>query len=149
MLTLKRSVLIAGIGLAVAASSAAFAQPGAGWMAPAGRGPVAFETLDANRDGLVSPDEHALHRANRISARSAEGRLLRNAANAPAFADWDTDGDGKLTRAEVDDGQQSRFGSRRGTMAGAGFGPGYTQATGPGYGRGAGLGRGAPCRRNP
>jgi hypothetical protein len=106
-------------------------------------GPPAFGTIDLNGDGRVSADEFAQHRAERMAARAAEGRPMRNAANAPTFESLDTNGNGFLTPAEVTQGQQARLASR-----GPGYGRGYGRGYGAGYGPGAGMG-GRPCRRNP
>ncbi len=103
-----------------------------------GRGPVAFGVMDLNRDGVVSAQEFAEHRAQRQAARAAEGRLLRNAAQAPRFETWDIDADGFLTPDELTRGQQARFAAR---------GPGWGAGPGPGFGPGPGAGR--PCWRNP
>lgn len=153
MLTLKRIPIIAATGIVIAltTSAGALAQPpgmgpyagpaGPGWGGPssAGRGPAAFGAMDLNGDGYLSADEFAQHRAERIAARSAEGRLLRNAANAPAFEQWDTDNDGRLSPRELGLGQQARYANRRGMMPGAVAGGGPRQGVGPG---------GGPCWRN-
>jgi len=102
-----------------------------------GRGPVAFSAVDLNGDGLVSAREFAEHRAQRQAARAAQGKLLRNAAQAPRFEDWDTDADGFLTADELISGQQARFAAR---------GPGWGYGPGPGFAPGPGAGR--PCWRN-
>jgi hypothetical protein len=133
---------------ALLVASAAAAQPygmpcGTGAGAPAA-GPPAFAAIDSDGDGLVSADELALHRATRIAARSAEGRMLRNAGNAPAFESLDLDGDGMLSAAELDRGRQARL-ADRGAGYGAGYGPGYRAAAGAGAGRAAG----GPCPRRP
>jgi hypothetical protein len=119
--SLRALGLTVGLGALLAASPLAVAQAPMGW-----RGPVAFPTLDRNGDGRVSADEFAAHRAERLAARAAEGRPLRNAAQAPSFALWDRDGNGYLTPNEVASGQQGRMATR-----------------GPGPGRGRG------CWRNP
>ena len=121
-----------GSAALICSLSAALAVPGlAGAQPPmTGRGPVAFGAIDLNGDGVVSAQEFAEHRAQRQAARAAQGRLLRNAAQAPRFEDWDWNADGFLTPDELLSGQQARFAAR---------GPG--RRPGPGWGR--------PCWRNP
>ena len=112
-------------------SGLALAQP-----AQVNPGPPAFAAMDQNGDGQVSADEFGLFRAQRMAARAAEGRPLRNAANAPTFASLDTNGDGVLTPAEVTQHQQARLAARGGGRGG-GYGPGG----------GAGM-TGRPCWRS-
>lgn len=127
------AALMCALGAAMAVPGLAAAQP-----PMAGRGPVAFGAIDLNRDGVVTADEFAQHRAQRQAARAAEGRLMRNAAQAPRFEAWDLDGDGLLTPQELASGQQARFAAR-------GQGWGY----GPGRGFGLGPNAGRPCWGNP
>jgi len=105
----KRILISAFSVLAVATTLSAGAQPFGG-----PRGPVPFGTLDLDNDGYVSTQEFSRHRATRMAARTAQGRLLRNAGQAPRFERWDTDGDGLLSRAELINGQQARFAGRGG-----------------------------------
>lgn len=138
---LNSAALLCILGAGVAAPGLASAQP-----PPGPRGPATFDAMDQNGDGLVSAQEFAEFRAQRQAARAAQGRLMRNAAQAPRFEDWDSDGDGLLTPREFAEGRQTRFSARH-----PGWGPGY----GPGYGRGMGRGWGPgpaggwPCWRNP
>ncbi|MCG6861819.1 MAG: EF-hand domain-containing protein [Chromatiaceae bacterium] len=114
-----RNILIPTVStLALAAVLSTQAQPFSG-----PRGPMEFSDMDLDSNGYVSPDEFARHRAARMSERAAQGRLLRNAAQAPSFEGWDTDSDGQLSRTEVTNGQQARFDER--------------------------VAAGRPCRRNP
>lgn len=62
----------------------------------------AYTDLDANGDNAVSPEEFYAFRANRMAARAAEGRKMKNAKNAPAFEDLDLDGDGSLSAEEFE-----------------------------------------------
>jgi len=78
----------------------------------AGRGPMPFGAMDLDADGYVSSQEFYRHREARMAARAAQGRLLRNAGQAPRFEDWDMDGDGLLSPAEVSSGQQARLYTR-------------------------------------
>jgi hypothetical protein len=96
------STLLAS-GLALAASSAAIAQPGwtGGQYGPAGRGPAAFSDMDTNGDGYVSASEHAAFRAQRMANNAQAGRPMRNAGNAPQFTDIDANGDGRVSQAEM------------------------------------------------
>jgi len=105
---------------------------------PAFAGAPAFASVDTNGDGRVSADEFAQHRAQRMAARAAQGRPMRNAASAPSFESVDTNGDGYLVPAELVQAQQARFASR---------GPGNGRGYGAGYGPGAGM-SGRPCWRN-
>jgi hypothetical protein len=92
------------------------------WAQPAygGRAPVAFAAMDTNRDGRVSVDEFAQHRARRMAARAAEGRPLRNAATAPTFESLDRDGNGGLSPDELVAGRAARFAARGDGQGGRG-----------------------------
>ena len=118
------STLLAS-GLALAASTAAIAQPGwnAGPYGPAGRGPAAFADMDTNHDGYISADEHAAFRAQRMANNAQAGRLLRNAGNAPQFTDIDANGDGRLSQTEVAQFRSQRMAGR--PCAGGGRGAGW------------------------
>jgi hypothetical protein len=103
----KRTLIPACSLLAISAAFAAQAQPFGG-----PRGPVSFGVMDLDNDGYVSAQEFSQHRDVRMAERAAQGRLLRNAGQAPRFASWDLDGDGRLSRGEVVTGQQARFAGR-------------------------------------
>lgn len=103
-----RKFLISTVSfLALAASLSSQAQPFGGQ-----RGPIAFGAMDLDGDGYVSSQEFSQHRDTRMATRAAQGRLLRNAGQAPRFESWDTNGDGQLSRTEVATGQQARFAGR-------------------------------------
>ena len=105
------AVLLLGLcGLAVAATPAAPAGP---------PGMPSFSDMDANGDGAVSADEFAQFRAQRMAARAAEGRPMRNAGRAPTFESLDTNGDGSLSQAEVAQHMAARGGCGGGPGAGA------------------------------
>jgi Ca2+-binding EF-hand superfamily protein len=53
-----------------------------------------FSDFDTNEDGLISPDELARGRAERIQKKVAEGKRMRNLKNAPRFEDIDIDESG-------------------------------------------------------
>ena len=105
----KRILITAFSVLAVATTLSAGAQPFGG-----PRGPVPFGALDLDNDGYVSTQEFSRHRETRMAARAAQGRLLRNAGQAPRFERWDANGDGLLSPAELTSGQQARFVGRGG-----------------------------------
>ena len=107
--------LIAAAGVAVAAlSTAALADRGPG----NGHGPVLmqqFDEIDANKDGKLSADELAAARTGHMAAADADkdGTLTRDEMVAyrqqqaadragKAFDRMDTDGDGRLSLAEMD-----------------------------------------------
>jgi hypothetical protein len=105
----KRILISAFSVLAVATTLSAGAQPFGG-----PRGPVSFGALDLDNDGYVSTQEFSQHRETRMAPRAAQGRLLRNAGQAPRFERWDANGDGLLSPAELTSGQQARFAGRGG-----------------------------------
>lgn len=75
---------------------------------------MAFGAVDLDGGGYVSSVEFSEHRDARMAGRAAQGRLLRNAGQAPRFESWDLDGNGLLSQSEVATGQQARFAARRG-----------------------------------
>ncbi|WP_263832141.1 EF-hand domain-containing protein [Sulfurospirillum oryzae] len=82
------------------------------FAADATRGPVAFETYDKNKDGVITQEEFDAVKAERMSAKAEAGMPMRNAANSPDFTFFDTNKDGKITKEEYRDGQLSRMRSR-------------------------------------
>ncbi|MEA3372993.1 MAG: EF-hand domain-containing protein [Campylobacterota bacterium] len=85
------------------------------------RGPVPFSAYDKNGDNSISEEEFYGVRAQRMEKRAQEGRPMRRAANAPDFSEFDSNGDGELTSAELTAGQQAQMQQRRG---GKGMGKG-------------------------
>lgn len=77
------------------------------------RGPIPFAAFDKDGNGSVSADEFNTVHAERMAARAAEGRPMRGAANAPSFTDFDSNGDGQLTPAELSAGQQAHMKKQR------------------------------------
>jgi hypothetical protein len=103
----KRILMLAFSLLATAAAFTVQAQPFGG-----PRGPVSFGVMDLDNDGYVSTQEFSQHRDMRMAARAAQGRLLRNAGQAPRFARGDLGSDGRLSRSEVAAGRQARLAGR-------------------------------------
>ncbi len=85
-----------------------------------------FEELDANADGLISPEEMQAKRADRFAQADTDGdgaltpaemearatagaKNLRNRMLDHIFAKRDTDGDGRLTLAEMGEGRTDRL----------------------------------------
>ncbi len=65
------------------------------------RGPMPFELMDLNRDGVVTTEEHAQVRNERRQARTQMGYPMRNAPYAPAFEQIDSDGNGSISHEEL------------------------------------------------
>lgn len=110
------------------------------------RGPMAFEVYDQNGDGVITADEFAEARNQRIRERASAGYPMRGLQQqgAPSFEAFDRNGDGQLTREELQAGQMERWqqqreqrwqnrqnrvpgaGGRGGGMGGGGMGGGGT-----------------------
>jgi Ca2+-binding EF-hand superfamily protein len=88
------------------------------------RGPIPFATYDKDNNNLVSENEFNTVREERMSTRSAEGRPMRGVAGAPSFSEFDTNGNGQLTREELAAGQNAQMEKRRGMGQGLGMGKG-------------------------
>jgi len=112
------AALIATIGLCLPLAAQS--------QTPAPRGPDPFSAYDRNGDGSISPEEFDAHRQARMQSRAEDGRMMRNAGNAPAFSDFDSNGDGRLSPDELAAGQRRQFMQRPGggPGMGAGMGPG-------------------------
>jgi len=78
------------------------------------RGPISFSIYDANSDGYVSEKEFYDTRAKRMEQKAAQGMPMRNAANAPAFSEFDTNKDGKLSEIELLKGQNAQMMKHKG-----------------------------------
>ena len=130
---------IFALAAGMAASGGVFAQtPAWGGRGP---GPAPFDLMDLDGNGGISAAEHAQFRAERQRAMAAQGRPMRNAANAPAFEAIDADGDGQISPGEMTQMRQSR-------MANRGYGPGFGPRGPVGLGPGPGQSGNRPCWRS-
>ncbi len=72
-----------------------------------------FATFDKNSDGSINEEEFYATQAENMSKRAEEGRMMKNAKNAPAFKDVDADSDGKVTEQELKDFQYNTMMNNR------------------------------------
>ena len=86
------------------------------------RGPIPFADYDKDSDGFISDEEFNTVRGERMAKRAAEGKQMRGAASAPAFSDFDTNGDNQLSSDELAAGQKAQMDKRRGMGKGKGAG---------------------------
>jgi hypothetical protein len=84
------------------------------------RGPIPFGVYDTDKNGMVSEDEFYAARGTRMEQRAKEGYLMRGAASAPDFSEFDTDNDGQLTKEELENGQMRQMQKRRAKGMGLG-----------------------------
>jgi hypothetical protein len=82
------------------------------------RGPVHFDVFDSDGDGYIDEQEFNRVHTERVQQRAAEGRMMRNIGNAPAFRDLDSDGDGRVSPQEHQAHQQQRQQRRWGNAPG-------------------------------
>ena len=94
------------------------------------RGPVPFDTFDADDDGYLSQQEFDGVHQQRLQMRK-EGYGRHRHMNPPAFAEVDADGDGRISEQELQSFRQKRQEMRRqqrqnmGPGGGPGMGTGY------------------------
>ncbi|MCB1787868.1 MAG: hypothetical protein H6953_10450 [Chromatiaceae bacterium] len=75
-------------------------------------GPLPFEVLDLNGDGIVTADEHAQVHRERFDYRSQRGYPMRNMVNAPGFDLIDADHNGSVSREELTNWRTQRMSQR-------------------------------------
>ena len=107
---MHRNRLMAMVVLGVSvASSMLWAQQGMG----KGPGSMAmFSEFDQNGDGIITQEEFEEARAKRMEERADDGRMMRNAGDAPTFEEIDLDGDGQVTKEEFRKHKQERYQNR-------------------------------------
>jgi len=134
MTNLNKGISMVLLGLVAGGFMAISAQAGQGSQ----RGPASFADFDKDSSGFISEEEFNTLRGERMAAMAAEGRQMRGAANAPAFADLDSDGDGQLNPDELAAGQKAHREKNRAMHKGQGMGQGAGQGMGKGPCKGAG-----------
>ena len=77
------------------------------------RGPMPFEVVDLNGDGVVTADEYTKVRTERHAYRASQGYPMRNAKSAPQFARIDLDADGSISEQEFAQHQANRMQRRQ------------------------------------
>jgi len=70
-----------------------------------------FTTYDLNNDGKITQKEFNDGQAKRMTQKSDEGNMMRNAGNAPTFESIDTNSDGVVTATEFNTHQTNRMNS--------------------------------------
>jgi carbon monoxide dehydrogenase subunit G len=102
------------------------------------RGPVPFAAWDEDSNGTIDKQEFNTMREQRQVTAQASGRMGKNMANAPTFAQIDADGNGLITVEELNAIQQNR-GNRQ--SMGNHHGRGQSMMQGQAYNK-QGKGRG-------
>lgn len=111
---LSKKNLISALGLALAAGVAsASSDEYERHEYYAHRGPLPFEVIDLDRDGVVTAEEHAQVRSERHAVRAQQGYPMRGAGSAPSFEQMDSDGSGSISREELASHQALRMQQRR------------------------------------
>lgn len=75
-------------------------------------GPLSFETYDKDKNQIITVKEYDAIKVQRMTQKTQDGRLMKNAGNSPIFSDIDTNADGKITKQELSIHQQKRFNQR-------------------------------------
>lgn len=102
-----------------------------------------FSDFDADGNGKITQTEFENAQQARQAKQAESGKMMKNAANAPAFGDIDTNKDGVIDGNEFQVHQQTRMQNRPGMGQGMGQGKGMKCGTGKCSGGG---GMGGPNR---
>lgn len=81
------------------------------------RGPIPFEVMDLNGDGIITAEEHEKVHAERQKLRAEQGYPMRRAASAPKFEQFDLNDNGS-----IDSGELSAWRAQRWQQRGPGCG---------------------------
>ena len=131
MMTVLRKVLLPLL------SASAFIAVGAQAADIPLRGPIPFESFDADGNKMISPQEFVQTHNQRKKMRADANMPMGRMSDDQAFTYFDTNGDNQISAEELEAGRAAmRQGMQRGR--GPGMGPGM----GPGPGRGMGRGMG-------
>ncbi|MGW8169366.1 MAG: EF-hand domain-containing protein [Sulfurovaceae bacterium] len=68
-----------------------------------------FNEFDLNNDGQITESELSEAHTSLMAQHAKEGRMMKNVANAPTFADIDTDKNGKISPQEFEKHQAERM----------------------------------------
>ena len=79
----------------------------------ASNGPMQFNDIDTNKDGIINQYEYKIAKEKRIEEKKEEGRLLKN-SDKTNFSDIDTNGDGIISQDEFKNHQINRYQDRPG-----------------------------------
>lgn len=86
--------------------------------------PPAFSDFDGDHNGFISEEELNACRAQRMAAMAEAGKPMKGAKTMPDFKDIDTNGDGKLTEAELVAAQQAHRAQMKAAHSAHGMGHG-------------------------
>lgn len=102
------------------------------------RGPIPFSVYDIDGNGVISEQEFTQIRNERIAAKTAQGRPMKNQGNSPSFVSFDEDGNGQLTQEELASGQQDQMQNRR-NKGGQSLNNGQSRGKGVGMGKNSNM----------
>ncbi|MCF6188692.1 MAG: hypothetical protein L3J49_14610 [Desulfobulbaceae bacterium] len=97
------------------------------------RGPIPFATWDADGSGTIEEQEFNTIRERRQATAKTDGRMGRNMASAPTFAEVDSDADGRITAEELTVMQQGQASIRAMGRGHNGAGCAMKKTRGPGH----------------
>ncbi|MDA3909517.1 MAG: EF-hand domain-containing protein [Sulfurimonas sp.] len=73
------------------------------------KGLTSFKVLDENRDGFISKSEFSESRMEIMSQKQNQGMPMKNAESAPTFNFFDVDKNGKISKLELQEGQNRQM----------------------------------------